>query len=607
MDDPASTQHKVSICAKDIRRGDNLQLRDKDSEVTSIKVCSRAGKVGGKNENWWNVINLSTNHMKPMNMEEATEIEKLLADDNNTEDIETFVVNIPRYRHGEQSCVEAKQVELEKFDEFDAYEEIKDEGQDRLGTNWVLVEKIKNGKNIIKARLTVRGDQEDTEGVRTDSPTVRKGNIKIHLLTSAKYGWPIKSVDVMNAFLQSVPLERDVFVLPPKERRIPGVLWRLKKPVYGLADACRGFHLSLSGEIQMLGCTKSLLDPAMHLFFPEGTTKDDEVKEPHGIMVSHVDDLLTAGKDDFEKKVMIPLKQKLKFGSEEEENFRYVGLNMKQTNDGIEVDQDHYVEALEVLDMKEANNLKVDELLLTAGQSEFRSVVGKLSMIAYQSRPDLCFEIKVLSTKFGKATKKDLKIAVKKMLKLKTGSTKMVFPDLGPLEEWAIVGHGDAGIKSMPDKLTSVGGHVVMLTNRKTEKTCVVSWKSKKIKRKVISSLAGEALAMSGTFGEIVYVRSILAEIFGSRVMKIPSVVFTDCNNLYEAVLSTKLVEDPWLVPDIAVIKQALEDKVISEIRLVPGELMIANCLTKQGASGDSLLEVLRNGSYGMPGGWTEI
>lgn len=50
----------------------------------------------------------------------------------------------------------------------------------------------------MKTRLTVRGDQEETEGVRKDSPTVRKGNIKIFSTIVAE-GWGIKTSDVSSA------------------------------------------------------------------------------------------------------------------------------------------------------------------------------------------------------------------------------------------------------------------------------------------------------------------------------------------------------------------------------------------------------------------------
>ena len=64
------------------------------------------------------------------------------------------------------------------------------------------------GETIVKARLVVRGDQENTENIQTDSPTVRKGNINIVLMLAARNQWTIRSQDVTSAFLQSAPIER---------------------------------------------------------------------------------------------------------------------------------------------------------------------------------------------------------------------------------------------------------------------------------------------------------------------------------------------------------------------------------------------------------------
>ena len=191
----------------------------------------------------------------------------------------------------------------------------------------------------------------------------------------------------------------------------------------------------------------------------------------------------------------------------------------------------------------------------------------------------------------------------KQMTKLQNGTTKMYFPNLGPLAEWVIVGYGDAGIKSMPDKQSSVGGQVILLVNTHRNSACVLSWRSKKLVRKVVSSLAGEALAIVAAIGEIVYNKAILRQIFGDRIDSVPVVLFTDSKNLYESVHSSGLVEDAWLIIDISIIKDAISDGTISCPRRVLSENMIANCLTKCGASAVKLLEVLQTGQYIMPPG----
>ena len=75
---------------------------------------------------------------------------------------EVLVINVPRWRHREPGCIDAKNAELEKFDKFDVYTEVKDVGQKYLLINWVLTKKCQDEVKIIKARLTVRGDKEET-------------------------------------------------------------------------------------------------------------------------------------------------------------------------------------------------------------------------------------------------------------------------------------------------------------------------------------------------------------------------------------------------------------------------------------------------------------
>ena len=328
--------NKISF--KNIKRNTTIRFKLNDGDEWRVgKVLFRAGKAKDKSrgkttfQHYWNITDLGTNHTEPMNTETFKEIE-LVPDGAETEVLveEAFAVNLPRFRHGERRCIEAKEAELEKFDEFAVYDEVRDEGQQKLGTHWVLTEKIDNaGGSQVKARLTIRGDQEEgADDIRSDSPTVNKGNIKICLAIAAKQKWVIKTSDVTSAFLQSVPIDRDVFVQPPRERRVPGVIWKLTKTVYGLSDASRGFYLSFSRRILELGCVKCVMDPAMYLYYDQKDTVEMVKKEPLGIAVSHVDDMLHAGTQQFQDKVMKPLQQSFKFGTHESSQFRYVGMNI---------------------------------------------------------------------------------------------------------------------------------------------------------------------------------------------------------------------------------------------------------------------------------------
>ena len=595
----SSTPHDVNNGVK-LKKNDVIRFQvTAGSEEVNGKVTGLGGKRNGIYDKWYNVKNLETGHEKSYDFGKIHSVQKVNESaPKSGEGDNVYVVQIPRYRHQENSCKEAKERELMSWDQYQVYEEVKDEGQIRIGTNWVLTEKIKYDLREIKARLTIRGDQEETTGVRKDSPTVRKGNIKIFVTIAAREGWQIMTSDVASAFLQGLEIDRDVFVLPPVERRIPGVLWKLLKPVYGLVDAPRGWYLALDEEFTKNGCEKCSLDPAMYLSF---TTEDE--KRLDGLALTHVDDILHGGTKHFDENVMAGVKSSFKFGLEEKDTFKYVGMNIKRTQNSILIDQDHYVKGLELPDMEFARNLKVTDVLCVEGQTVFRGCVARILHIGYQSRPDVCFEGKCLSTKFGKATKGDLKTALKKIQKLQGQPTKMCFPDIGEISEWTFVGYADAGIKSMPDKISSVGGQVILIANSHKQVACILNWRSKKLVRKVVSSLAGEALALVAAIGEMVYNKSIMKQIYGNIIDDVPVIMFTDSRNLYESIHSTSLVQDAWLIPDIAVIKEALGNSTISCLRRVASEDMLANCLTKAGASAVQLLDVLQTGIYELPCG----
>ena len=59
----------------------------------------------------------------------------------------------------------------------------------------------------------------------------------------ANLNFKLASADIRVAYLQSRALDRDVFVKPPPDIKKPGILWRLKKPLYGLHNALGKFWL----------------------------------------------------------------------------------------------------------------------------------------------------------------------------------------------------------------------------------------------------------------------------------------------------------------------------------------------------------------------------
>ena len=125
-----------------IKKGDTLRfsMPGQNQEVEG-RVLSRAGKVGGVYQKWWNIHNNETGEEQSYDTEKFESVRKIrVADDENIEEV--FVVQIPRYLHNEPRCLEAKEKELNSWDEFDVFEEVPDIGQETLGTNGCWLKKL---------------------------------------------------------------------------------------------------------------------------------------------------------------------------------------------------------------------------------------------------------------------------------------------------------------------------------------------------------------------------------------------------------------------------------------------------------------------------------
>ena len=231
-------------------------------------------------------------------------------------------------------------------------------------------------------------------------------------------------------------------------------------------------------------------------------------------------------------------------------------------------------------------------------QKELRSIVGKLNWAAQGTRPDMAFDVVELSSHFQEGKVSDLIRANKDILKLKQcNSSRIMFPVLGPLNRWRIVVFADAALANMSDGVSSAGGHVIFLAGL-GNKCAVIAWSCAKIKRVVRSTLAAEMLSLSEALDHAIYLRHVLREITGYEGIKIEA--FTDNLSVEEALLSTKCVDDKRLRIDVGAVKQMIADGTIENVKWIPGSLMIANTLTKRGASCFDILEVIQRGQFSM-------
>ena len=107
--------------------------------------------------------------------------------------------------------------------------------------------------------------------------------------------------------------------------------------------------------------------------------------------------------------------------------------------------------------------------------------------------------------------------------------------------------------------------------------------------------LLSKNIALCDGIADAIYIRAILSEILSIRV---PITAVTDHDGLFKNIHSTKMVDDKRLRIDLASIKEDLFRKVVEDVERCSSGEMLADSLTKKGASGWSLLSVLQNGKF---------
>ena len=447
----------------------------------------------------------------------------------------------------------------------------------------------------------MRGDQEaDVQNIAKDAPTVNKINIKLMLTEAVRRGWEIESSDVTRAFLQTSMIDRDVYVRPPIEAGLPSnKVWKLKRPAYGLIDAAHSFFINYADNLISLGCETCNMDSATFYHFNEAS----DTRQLNGIIAAHIDDSLIVSNEEMRQQVIEKMKDRFTFGSHDKLPFRYVGLNIQREGSKVVIDQDHFVESIEPPDLTAISSNKKSWTLDEEFQTKFRSLVSKLNILSMSARPDIAYEVKVLTTKYGKASKLDLMQAIKLLQKVRRKTTRITIPDMGDVSDWTLVAYSDAATKKIEASF-SVAGYAIFLVNKKTNAASPIIWSSKKIERVVNSSLAAETLAVVKLIGELYFIKEILKQMYGNQGERIPCLAITDSKDLHEAVHNVKNTKDKRLVGDILQIKQAIAvHNIIDELRHVPAHEMLADVLTKAGANGEDLLNCVRNGVLYIKGG----
>lgn len=575
------------------RVGDCVKFAGEDGQVSMVKVISRAGKASGKLCHWWNVEYLCPDSMigekKSIDFETLKDLDKVAEDEvvNGVDSSETvYVVE-------NKSFDNAKAEELAKWVEFAVYEQVPNVGQKCVSTRWICTMKETTNGTIPKARLVARGfEDSERDEISKDSPTCSKEALRLILAIIAQKRWKPRSMDIKTAFLQGLPMTRDIYLKPPREADVEkGMIWHLKKCVYGLADASLCWYKKVKEVMIACGAKMSLIDPAVFYWL-------DDDENLVGVLASHVDDFIWAGNKVFEDSVIERVRSLLDVGREESDVFKYVGLNLVSHDDNISIDQTSYLSCLHPVSLDKCRLRNKDSVLNENELEALRTKVGQIMWVATQTRPDVMFEACSLTSSWKNARVSDVIELNKVIRKIKSEIVKLNFQYLGDDESLKLVVYSDASLGNMSDG-GSQGGYVVMLVGD-NRRFSPIAWQSKKIRRVVRSTIAAETLALADAVDSAVYIAQLYAEITSGQLKSglLPIECITDNHSLYDTLHSTNHVGEKRLRIEISGIKELIQSGQVSKVKWNSAKTQLADCLTKRGASSLALLGALEEGVW---------
>ena len=562
---PITTQKKPSLIPVKIKPKIKVRFQDKTNNWVNARIISRAGKVGGKHDGWFN-IETDDGNRKAVNLKDIKDIE---IDDKDEETDEasnqTALIN-----SNEDEVFKAKSRELDSWKTQEVYKEVDDIGQDFITLRWVVTPKTINGVPSVKARLVARGFEE-IQNFRTDSPTCSKEGLRLSLLLLASHKWSLNSLDVKTAFLQGEEINRDLYVKPPKEANTFR-LWKLQKTVYDLADASRSWYLKLRDELIKLEGKPVTLDQGIFLWF--------KGSELYGLMVCFVDDVLWGGTKQFVI-VVQKLRTVFSIGTEHNKDFKYIGIRLQQDNNGtITIDQNEYIKELETNDLtSDRKCLNQQEPVNDNERSQIRKMIGKLNWLAVMTRPEISFTVSEISSQISSATLSDIKRINKTINFLKTSPGFLKIPRL-QLPSIKIKVITDASFNNLSNG-KSQGGHIIMCSDA-NENCVVLSWCSNRVKRVIRSTLAAETLAFADGAESALCFSTMLKE-FVPDSENLVIECMTDSRSLFDAAGTTTAVSDKRLRVEINAIREMVQNNEI-EIKWVEGKEQMSDVLTKSGA-----------------------
>ncbi|GJQ95329.1 retrovirus-related pol polyprotein from transposon TNT 1-94 [Tanacetum coccineum] len=417
--------------------------------------------------------------------------------------------------------VMAMQEELNQFITNGVWEQVSNPmDMTIIGTKWVYKNKLDENGVITrnKARLVAQSynQQEGIDYDETYAPVARLESIRILLAYACALDFKLYQMDVKSAFLNGV-INEEVYVAQPPgfiDFAKPNYVYKLKKALYGLKQAPKAWYDRLKAFLIKHNYSMGMVD----------NTLFTKKKDSNIIIVQiYVDDIIFGSTcqemcDDFAK----IMHDEFEMSMMGELNF-FLGLQIKQLNDGIFFNQSKYIkEMLKKFGLEDSKPMKTpmstetkltrDEEGESVDNTKYRGMIGSLLYLT-ASRPDIMFSV-CLCARFQEDPKTSHLEAVKRIFRYIKGTMHLGlwYPKGSGIETIVYADSDHAG--DYVDRKSTSGVCTFM-------GCCLTSWFSKKQTALAISTTEAEYVSAGKACQQALWMKQALID-YGIRLDNIP-------------------------------------------------------------------------------------
>jgi hypothetical protein len=380
-----------------------------------------------------------------------------------------------------------------------------------VGCKWVYKLKRHSDGTIAryKARLVAKGfhQQQGVDYDETFSPVVKPPTVRLILSLAMSLNWPLKQLDVKNAFLHGTLKEEVYMAQPPGyvDSTNSHYVCKLHKSIYGLKQAPRAWFDSFTTQLLHLGFTASTADSSLFIYHYKGVI---------AYLLLYVDDIvLTSNSTPFLDHLILQLSQV--FDIKDLGTLHYfLGIQVVRTFENLLLTQTKYASDLllkhHMVDSKPAKTpcspntrLSLNEGDVLSDPHGYRSLVGALHYLTF-TRPDISFAVHQVCQYMSTPTSTHL-TAAKRILRYIKGTLHHgIASTPGPL---SLSVYSDADWAGDPDDRRSTSGLLIYLGSNP------ITWSAKKQPTVSRSSTESEYRALATASAEVCWIRTLLKEL----------------------------------------------------------------------------------------------